>query len=112
MIPRKSLRAARLDRARGLLIERGFVADSTQVPDITPDLVSEFGIQRRTARRLAAQAARLLRGDVVAVWASGAGRPASHRCPKCGYVGKRDEFAQGVICEGSDDDYPLVRIAG
>ena len=91
--PTKATRARRLNRARDLLIERGFTVDSPDIaPDIVPDLVREFGIQRRTAIRLAAQAAGRLRGEVIAVWRPGAGRPATTRCPQCGYVGGRDTF--------------------
>ena len=94
--PTKADRARRLNRARGLLVERGFVGDAPDAPDITADLVREYGIDRRTAKGLAATAARRLRGEVVAVWARGAGRPAQTKCPKCGYVGGRDEFAPGA----------------
>lgn len=62
----KQERAARIAYARRALIRAGWSPDQSGSGLIVDDLMRRFNIKdRRTARRLEAKAARLLRGDVV-----------------------------------------------
>lgn len=70
----KAEQIKRLERANKLLQKRGFNVDDSGSGLIVDDLIAEFGVQRRTARLIEAKAARLLRGEVVTAWKSGAGR--------------------------------------
>ena len=69
----KSERALRIEWAKCLLIARGWTPEQSASGLIADDLVREFGYaDRRTAQRLEARAARLLRGEAIA---AGPGRP-------------------------------------
>lgn len=69
----KSERAARIKHAQLLLIARGWTPEQSASGLIADNLVREFGYaDRRTAQRLEARAARLLRGEAIA---AGPGRP-------------------------------------
>jgi hypothetical protein len=66
-------RAARVEHAQRMLIARGWTPEQSASGLIADDLVREFGYaDRRTARRLEAKAARLLRGEAID---AGPGRP-------------------------------------
>lgn len=62
----KTERDARIAYAKRALIRAGWSPDQSGSGLIVDDLIARFSIRdRRTARRLEAKAARLLRGDVV-----------------------------------------------
>lgn len=63
---KKGERARRIERAKQLLQEAGWMVEDSASGLIIDKLIQEFGLaDRRTARALEAKAARLLRGEAV-----------------------------------------------
>lgn len=90
----KSERAARIAHAQQLLIDRGWTPERPASGLIADELMREFGYaDRRTAQRLEARAARLLRGEAIA---AGPGRPRAIEVLRAG------EEIELITCAGGE----------
>lgn len=73
--PTNIQRQKRIKYAKAALLRVGFTNDQPASGLIVDELIAKYDIDRRTARLLEAKAARLLRGEEVALHKAGAGRP-------------------------------------